>query len=108
MLNLKLLRTEKGISQQALADEFNLSQQSIYKYEHNLAEPDITTLKNFAEYFGVTIDYLVGYAPRSNIDNVPILGEITTSEIELIKKIRKLRPEIRSSIQLLTENLKEK
>lgn len=44
MKNLKILREEFGLSQQKLADLFNLSQQSIYKYENDLAEPDFQTL----------------------------------------------------------------
>ncbi len=51
MLNLKKLRKEKGLTQQFLAEKFDLSQQSIYKYENNLAEPDIATLKELAEFF---------------------------------------------------------
>lgn len=105
VLNLKSLRTERGMSQQALADKFNLSQQSIYKYEHNLAEPDITTLKNFAGYFNVTIDYLVGFSDTPNAESAD--EEITTLEIEVVKKMRKLSPEVRSSVITLIENLRE-
>ena len=47
MKRLKELREKKGISQQKLANEFNLSQQSIYKYENDLAEPDISTATSF-------------------------------------------------------------
>ena len=61
MKNLRTLRAEKGLSQQALADMFQLSQQSIYKYENGLAEPNLETLKYFADYFGCSIDYLVDY-----------------------------------------------
>ena len=62
MKNLKALREEKGLSQQKLASYFNLSQQSIYKYENNLAEPDLSTLQAFADFFEVSVDYLIGYS----------------------------------------------
>lgn len=58
--NLKKLRTEKGISQQKLADIIMVSQQSINKYENQSCEPDINTMIRIAEYFDVTLDYLVG------------------------------------------------
>ena len=61
MDNLKLLRKELGISQQCLADKFNVSQQSIYKYEHSLAEPDIFTLKQMADFFHTSVDFLIGH-----------------------------------------------
>ncbi len=59
--NLRTLREQRGLSQQKLAEKFCLSQQSIYKYENGLAEPDFATLKQFADFFHTTIDYLIGY-----------------------------------------------
>ena len=58
--NLKKLRMEKGISQQALAEKIGISQQSINKYENHKIEPDISTLIAMANYFDTTVDYLVG------------------------------------------------
>lgn len=58
--NLKLLREEKGISQQKLADMLEITQQAVYKYEKTSVEPDIHTLIKIAEIFGVTVDYLIG------------------------------------------------
>lgn len=58
--NLKKLRNEKNISQLALANIIGISQQSINKYENHSIEPDISTLIAIADYFGVSIDYLVG------------------------------------------------
>ena len=42
---LKQLRQEKGVSQQNVADEVGLSQQTINRYENHKIEPDIDTLK---------------------------------------------------------------
>lgn len=58
--NLKKLRTEKGISQQKLADILGTSQQAINKYENQNCEPDIDMLISMADYFGTTVDYLIG------------------------------------------------
>lgn len=65
--NLKLLRSAAGISQKALAEAIGVSQQSINKYENHNIEPDIATLSRIADYFHVSIDYLVGRTdcPRS-------------------------------------------
>jgi len=101
MKKLKELRNNLGLSQQALAERFNLSQQSIYKYENGLAEPDIDMLKNFSNFFGVTIDYLVdGSDEKYDLDSsfVP-----TGYEIELLKDLRKINPETR---QYLIELIK--
>ena len=98
MKNLKTLRLKRGLSQQALADKFNLSQQSIYKYEHGLAEPDIKTLKELAHFFDVSIDYLVGYSDSENAQNEPKTNGISVEEMNLILEMRKLPDDFRSSL----------
>ena len=59
MEQLKKLRQSRNLSQQKLAEEFHTSQQSIWKYENGITEPDISTLTRLANYFNVSIDYLV-------------------------------------------------
>lgn len=107
MKNLKELRLKKGLSQQALADRFNLSQQSIYKYEHELAEPDIKTLKELALFFDVSIDYLVGYSDTFEKKEKTDLTEITTDEMQLLQKLRQLPLDVRISIATLIDYLQE-
>lgn len=60
--NLKLLRTEHGVSQQKLGDAVGVSQQSINKYENHNIEPDINTLILLADFFNTSVDYLIGYS----------------------------------------------
>ena len=48
---LRKLRKEKGLSQSALADILNMSQQAIGKWETNHATPDFDTLVQLADYF---------------------------------------------------------
>ena len=58
--NLKALRMRRGMSQQQLASVINVSQQSINKYENHDVEPNIETLCALADYFNVSVDYLLG------------------------------------------------
>ena len=44
MKNLKMLRMEKNLSQQQLANILHTSQQSIYKYENDITSPNLETL----------------------------------------------------------------
>ena len=57
---LKKLRKAKKISQTKLAIDLNMNQNSISRYENLERQADYDTLIKFAEYFGVTIDYLLG------------------------------------------------
>jgi len=57
---LRELREEKGISQRKIAPIFGISQSSYGDYELNISEPSLDMLIKIAEFFGVTVDYLLG------------------------------------------------
>lgn len=57
---LKTLRNEKKLTQKALSKEINVSEDCIYFWEKGRSEPCIIDLINLANYFNVSIDYLVG------------------------------------------------
>lgn len=56
---LKLLREEKDMSQNDLAEVFGISRFAIIKYERNEREADYKTLCMMADYFSCTLDYLL-------------------------------------------------
>lgn len=58
-MRLKELRKSKGISQLKLALALNTNQNTISRYETGEREPDINTLIQIADYFNVSIDYLL-------------------------------------------------
>lgn len=57
---LKELRKKKNISQLKLAMDLDMNQNSISRYENLEREADYSTLIKFADYFDVSIDYLLG------------------------------------------------
>ena len=59
-MRLKELRLSKNITQQRLAFELHINQNTISRYETGVREPGITELIAIADYFHVSIDYLVG------------------------------------------------
>jgi len=58
---IKLLRKNKNITQNQLAEALAVSSQSISKWENHLSAPDISVLPAIARYFGITMDELFGY-----------------------------------------------
>lgn len=56
---IRELRTDRGISQETLADVCGVSMQAVSKWENGQSCPDITFLPQLAEYFGVSVDYLL-------------------------------------------------
>lgn len=67
-MRLKELREKRRLSQITLAMELNLNQNSISRYETGEREADYATLIAIADYFGVSVDYLLGRTdnPRVN------------------------------------------
>ncbi len=67
MQRLKELRTKRNISQVKLAMDLGMSQNSISRYETGEREADYETLIAIADYFGVSVDYLLGRTDNPNI-----------------------------------------
>ena len=57
---LKKLRRDRKISQLKLALDLNMNQNTISRYENLERQADYKTLIMFADYFGVSLDYLLG------------------------------------------------
>ena len=60
MNKLLELRKEKGVRQIDIANMLKVSKQCYSNYENGLREPDFNTLQKLSEYFGVSIDYILG------------------------------------------------
>lgn len=58
-MRLKQLRKERGISQVRLAMELSVSQHTISRYETGEREADYAMLIRLADFFDVSVDYLL-------------------------------------------------
>ena len=58
-MRLKHLRKVRKISQLKLAMDLNMTQNTISRYETGEREADYATLIKFADYFNVSVDYLL-------------------------------------------------
>lgn len=67
-VRLKELRKKKGISQLRLATELNTTQNTISRYETGEREPGIDELIKIADYFNVSVDYLIGRTENSKMN----------------------------------------
>lgn len=99
MNRLKDLRREMGLSQQALAEKLNASQQSICKYENGDIEPNIDMLKAMADLFGISVDYLIGYSSYAHKVEEVSETALNDDELTLLRKYRSLTPSSRALTQ---------
>lgn len=65
--NLAQLRKDAKLTQLELAEKFNYSDKSISKWEKGETLPDIVTLNELCEFYGVTLDYLTHEITSENI-----------------------------------------
>lgn len=60
---LQWMRERRGISRLVLSELCGLSKNVISRYERGEAEPSFSSLVALADFFGVSIDYLIGRKP---------------------------------------------
>lgn len=103
-MNLKIgekvrtLRLQQKMTQDQLADRLGVSYQSISRWENGITYPDIEFLPAIADYFSVSLDYLMGQddaekrrAINKQINRIANMNE--NNEDELIELIRSCRRE---------------
>lgn len=81
MFRLKELRKQKKYNQERLAMELNVSQATISAYKTGERTPDLEMLIRIANYFNVSVDYLIG-----NSDILKTLSsDLTQNEVEHLR-----------------------
>jgi transcriptional regulator with XRE-family HTH domain len=71
---LRSLRENTGLKQLEAANKLNMAKSTYNNYETGKREPDLQTLRMFADYFNVTTDYLLGRTdnPRTvSVTDIP-------------------------------------
>lgn len=85
-MKLKYLRKKTGLNQTEFAKLFNIKQTTYSSYEIGAVKPDYETLVQIADYFNVSLDYLVG----RNFQPVFALEDISKEQQEAVKLLLKL------------------
>lgn len=108
---LSSLRKEKGLSQYKLADAIGYSRGLIGNYEQGSRQPDYDTLINLANFFNVTVDYIIGNSELKNCDSCNRDIFLEEDEKELLEIYRKLtfkyKYKILGEIKGILETLQE-
>jgi len=72
--NLKVLRKERNITQEDLAEYLLVSPQTVSKWENNVSTPDLSILPLLADFYHTTIDGLLQY---DSIERRNRMGELS-------------------------------
>ena len=86
---LKDLRLEANLTQKELAKKLNIGQSTIAQYEKGEREPTVHNLTLYCDFFGVTVDYLLGREDDTPANvHTPTTSEHTEAERELLTLFR--------------------
>ena len=116
MNHIKILRVEKNLSQEDLAKQMNVTQTAVSQWEKGKTNPDMKTADKLADFFAVSVDYLLGrtderansyYASNINDSNLiqgngtVLIGSVKISkdEAEILRVYRIL--DIRGRAKLI-------
>lgn len=103
MNNIKELRKEQKLTQLELAVYLGIDQTTVSKWELNKALPDTLMLIQLAEFFGVSIDYLLARSTYYFPDEIESKLYLSEEEKQILSRYNQLN---KSGKQLVNETIK--
>ena len=106
MSYFKDLRKSKGLSQAELARIINVDQTAVSKWELGKSFPDMEIAIRVADYFGVSVDYLLGRDTQKEKPATINDDELSALDKELIHLMTSLTPEEAVQARAFVQGLK--
>lgn len=109
MTRFRELRKKANLTQEELIAQFNARYEKKYtaaaisQFEHDKRMPATESLKDFADFFGVTVDYLLG-RPSTPAKPSPVPLDLTDAERAHLERYRQLTEENRKTVDTVTRN----
>ena len=104
MNRLRKLRLERKLTLEAVAKSLGLRNQYVSNYELGRRNPDYETLKKFADFYGVTTDYLLEHDVPQKEEN-DALGEDVRA---IARDMQSMTPQDRALLKNLVKSMAEK
>ncbi|PFI17421.1 helix-turn-helix domain-containing protein [Bacillus cereus] len=105
---INFLRKERKLRQEDMAKHLGIARTTYAMYEQGNREPDYNTLQKLADFFNVSVDYLLGRTDKRNndLDFEEILND---PELNLwFKDIKSASPEKRDELKQFWKFIKQK
>lgn len=99
MNNIKMLREQCGLTQQECAEIFGVKLRAWQTYEQGVSEPKFDILFKIANYFNVSLDYLLGRETEPKpLEQLAKINGLNITEEVLLEEYMKLDPQKRKVI----------
>jgi transcriptional regulator with XRE-family HTH domain len=109
---IRRLRQDRGLTQEALAAALNVSAQTVSKWECGNSVPDVSLLPEIAVYFGVSIDQLFAMTPEQQMERIEnriyargMFDEAEERQLEQQLNAFGEKPELKGQAELLLTKL---
>lgn len=100
---IRELRKKAKITMKELGKQVGAAEGTISHYETGKRQPDIEMLSKLANYFGVTIDYLVGGVESENAE-----APLSTDEKNLLDMFKSLSSDEKSFVETMVKSLMDR
>ena len=90
---LRSLRISKSLTQSEVAEKLGLTTNAYQSYERGTSEPNCKSLRTLADYYGVSVDYLIGRTNERYSENTVIEQYMTLPknvQVALLELIQKM------------------
>ena len=102
-LRLKELRESHNLSQQSFANIINVSQSTVGMWESGKRTPDSEMLAKIADYFDVSVDYLIGRSSEYSVND-----ELKGVDFALYNETKELNDSQKKDVLKFVQFLKNK
>lgn len=99
---IKIERLKKKLSQEELSKIIGVTQQAVGKWERARAMPDNDILLKLADFFNVSVDYLLG---RSTSIQEPYAPGLSPDELALIEKYRRMKDNEKDTMHKVADTI---
>lgn len=101
---LKRLRIEKNVSVKKICEDLKMPESTYRTYETNIRVPNPQLLCVFADYFEVTVDYLLSYVPVTSEHGVEYYQQLMEKSLEQMQEYERTIKSCVEKIRTLTSN----
>lgn len=101
---LRQARENNGLSQIQVKQRTGINNKTLSNYEKNVSSPDPYTLKVLADLYEVTTDWLISGKQPNCKKAIPNTLSISSEDLELLYKLKKLSTEKRKAIEILASD----
>lgn len=107
MLKLKELRKSKNITMKKLGEKIGVAESTISLYENGKRQPDYDTLTKIADFFGVSVDELLGRVPTTDTSS-PLDAELEGIDFALYGEVKELTDDEKEDVLKFIQFTKSK